>query len=117
MEFNPNRSWAVTYNQMWNLSMTNPIMNNGHSHQCRSFGSNNVGSNANSSNANVGIKKKLNYCWSFNKGVKCKFGRKCKFIERCSYCDEASHGVVNCAKLDKKDKDSARGGKKNRTSR
>ena len=25
MEFNPSRSWAVTYNQMWNLSMTNPL--------------------------------------------------------------------------------------------
>ena len=28
MEFNPNHSWAVTYNQMWNLAMTNPIIPN-----------------------------------------------------------------------------------------
>ena len=25
MAFNPNHSWAVTYNQMWNLSMRDPI--------------------------------------------------------------------------------------------
>ena len=39
MEFNPKRSWAVTYNQMWNLSMTNPIMQSGPSSR-KSFGSN-----------------------------------------------------------------------------
>ena len=27
MEFNPKHSWAVTYNQMWNLSMTTPTNN------------------------------------------------------------------------------------------
>ena len=25
MQFNPNRSWAITYNHMWNLSMRDPI--------------------------------------------------------------------------------------------
>ena len=28
MAFNPSRSWAVTYNQMWNLSMREPIQRN-----------------------------------------------------------------------------------------
>ena len=28
MAFNPQRSWAVTYNQMWNLSMKDPIPKN-----------------------------------------------------------------------------------------
>ena len=28
MAFNPNRSWAVTYNQMWNLSMRDPLPKN-----------------------------------------------------------------------------------------
>ena len=103
MEFNPDRSWAVTYNQMWNLSMTNPLsspVNHSNSQKHRSFGgfhSNNPSVQAN--------KKKKDYCWSFNKGVKCKFGRKCKFIEHCSYCDSNSHGVVNCDKLDKKEKE------------
>ena len=95
MEFNPNRSWAVTYNQMWNLSMTNPISHN-QNQGIRSF--------QNSGNGGSGLgKHKLDYCWSFNKGVRCKFGRKCKFIEHCSYCDSPSHGVINCQKLDKKD--------------
>ena len=98
MEFNPNRSWA--YNQMWNLSMTTPIVNNQNK---RNFGGNNL-----SGSSVQAVKKKLDYCWSFNKGVKCKFGKKCKFIERCSYCDDASHGVVNCNKLDKKDRDAKR---------
>ena len=104
MEFNPKRSWAVTYNQMWNLSMTNPISRNpAQNHGFRKF--NNSGYNGNNNNSQP-IRKKLDYCWSFNKGIKCKFGKKCKFIERCSYCDAASHGVVNCDKLDKREKDS-----------
>ena len=28
MAFNPHRSWAVTYNQMWNLSMKDPLPRN-----------------------------------------------------------------------------------------
>ena len=94
-EFNPNRSWAVMYNQMWNLSMTNPIVQN--------QGNNRRSSNGGivSNNGFAAHKKKIDYCWSFNKGVKCKFGKRCKFIERCSYCDEASHGVHNCHKLER----------------
>ena len=110
MEFNPGRSWAVTYNQMWNLSMTTPLVQSNQNNR-RSFvgGANNFSSNSS------GSKKKIDYCWSFNKGVKCKFGKKCKFIKRCSYCDDASHGVVNCNKLEKKDKDKVK--HKGRTSR
>ena len=101
MEFYPNRSWAVTYNQMGNLSMTNPINSGSGSNQQqrRSFGFQN---NTNVSAQNT-LKKKLDYCWSFKKGVKCKFGRKCEFTERCSYCDSPSHRVVNCEKLNKRD--------------
>ena len=103
MEFNPKRSWAVTYNQMWNLSMTNPIIQSGPSSR-KSFGSD-------QNNNQGGNKRKIDYYWIFNKGVKCKFGKKCKFIERCSYCDEASHGVVNCNKLEKKERDKGHFGK------
>ena len=114
MEFNPNRSRAVTYNQMWNLSMTNPILQN---QARRSFGSyNNSNSNQNNqNNSGIATKRKVDYCWRFNKGAKCKFGKKCKFIERCSYCDDPSHGVVHCNKLEKKEKEgSFKGGKKGR---
>ena len=104
MEFNPSRSWAGTYNQMWNLSMTNPITNN---QQRRSFsGMGHAGNSSNNSSNNGNpVKRKLDYCWSFNKGAKCKFGKKCKFVERCSYCENPSHGVVNCHKLDKKERE------------
>ena len=110
MEFNPNRSWAVTYNQMWKLSMTNPITQN---QARRSFGNGSQNNSNNGQQQSGHAKRKLDYCWSFNKGVKCKFGKKCKFIERCSYCDDPSHGVINCNKLEKKD--SARGGGKRGT--
>ena len=100
MEFNPDRSWAVTYNQMWNLSMTNPLVSN---QQHRKSFSNSNNGNVNSYSGGQPQKKKIDYCWSFNKGIKCKFGRKCKFIERCSYCDSPAHGVVSCDKLDKRD--------------
>ena len=97
MEFNPERSWAVTYNQMWNLSMTNPIVpGNGNGRRFSTGGGS--ASFGGSSNQSLS-KRKLDYCWSFNKGAKCKFGRKCKFIERCSYCDSPNHGVVSCDKL------------------
>ena len=106
MEFNPARSWAVTYNQMWNLSMTNPIVGNQGRRQQNGY---NYTGNAGMNGSGTGqFKKKRNdYCWSFNRGSKCKFDKKCKFIERCSYCDSPYHGLVNCEKLDKKDKDSA----------
>ena len=99
MEFNTKRSWAVIYNQMWNLSMTTPLASTS-----SGMGSNNhkFSSNNNNSNSSGQLKKKLDYCWSFNKRMKCKFGRKCKFIEKCSYCDSPAHGVVNCDKLDDK---------------
>ena len=103
MEFNPQHSWAVTYNQMWNLAMTNPIGSTFNFNQRRSFDGNqssNSQSGNNFSSNNSSSKRKLDYCWSFNKGLKCKFGKRCKFMKRCSYCNAQSHGVVNCDKLD-----------------
>ena len=103
MEFNPSRSWAVTYNQMWNLSMTTPLMHN--QNRRSSFGNNN--NSFQGTNVTAGQKRKLVYCWSFDKGAKGKFGKKYKFIERCSYCDSPAHGVHACDKL--KDKDNSGG--------
>ena len=92
----------MTYNQMLNLSMTNPIS----SMQSRrsSAGQNFGGFSGQSRQQQPSLKKKNDYCWSFNRGHKCKFGKKCKFIERCSYCDSPYHGLVKCEKLDKKEK-------------
>ena len=109
MQFNPTRSWAITYNHMWNLSMREPLPN-------RNFGRGGNLGGFTSRNPNVIVagpaKKKTDYCWNFNKGVKCRFGSKCKFVERCSYCDSSSHSVHACNKLDnKKDGDHRKHGK------
>ena len=91
--------------------MTNPISHQGNAARRNSTGSSVGGNSTNWASSVSAPKKKIDYCWSYNKGVKCKFGKECKFIERCSYCDEASHGVYNCHKLDK-DKGSGHAGKK-----
>ena len=108
MAFNPSRSWAVCYNQMWNLSMRDSLPKNqynrshpqvphlpnkpstSNSYNQRNFGKQN------------GNKSKPDHCWNFNKGVPCKFGKRCKYIERCSYCDDPNHGVYACPKLESK---------------
>ena len=116
MAFNPQRSWAVTYNQMWNLSMKDPIPKNskgGYVYQ-HSVGSGYVsgqkgfGNNTHNSNPMQVRRNKSDYCWNFNRGVPCRFGSKCKFIERCKYCDSPTHGVNACHKLQRKE--GARGG-------
>ena len=112
MAFNPQRSWAVTYNQMWNLSMKDLISKNsrGYNVYQHSLGSgtfsSNRGCNGNSQNNNSNPmqvrRNKSDYCWNFNKGVPCKFGAKCKFIERCKYCDSPTHGVNSCSNCKRK---------------
>ena len=109
MAFNPSRSWAVTYNQMWNLSMRDPLPR--HQNNQRNFFQFNQG-NGNGRRHSTGgggqgqqqnsRRKSSDYCWSFNKGVKCKFGNRCKFIERCSFCDLPNHGIHACPKAEAK---------------
>ena len=106
MAFNPQRSWVVTYNQMWNLSMRDPIPKFSGQKQFGSgqqfqFGGNGA-KTSNTSGLNQAGKKKSDYCWNFNKGVPCRFGNRCRFIERCSYCDSPAHAVINCPKVQKK---------------
>ena len=109
MEFNPSRSWATTYNQMWNLSMKDPISKGNFGHGKTSTAtfqnSNHAKPNSNTQNSSIGGKKKgrPTYCWFFNRGEKCKYGSKCHFIECCSYCDATDHPVLSCPKLVKKD--------------
>ena len=115
MAFNPKRSWAKTYNQMWNLCMKDPLpkTNNQRNYSFSNF---NTGSKSNaaatnaiqgtsaghgshSTDNNAKKGKKLVYCWNFNKGVPCKYGAKCRFRECCSYCDSPEHAVLSCPKL------------------
>ena len=111
MAFNPQRSWAVTYNQMWNLSMRDPLpKSNGYKPYQHHSGSGYVQNqkswnawNGNSSRQSSNTKRnKSDYCWNFNKGVPCRFGSKCKFIERYKYCDSPTHGMHACHKLVRK---------------
>ena len=52
MQFNPSRSWAVTYTQTWNLTMTTPLAMKGSMRQGSNFGSQNHGTGNNKSNNN-----------------------------------------------------------------
>ena len=116
MAFNPSRSWVVTYNQIWNLCMRESLptrtafgsrMGRGYNNNNSNFRSGLTGPGSTggggTGHAAAGKKRmKLDYCWNFNKGIPCKFGKKCRFIERCSYCDAGNHGVYQCSKLEKK---------------
>ena len=103
MEFNKNRSWAVTYNQMWNLTMKDPLPRNPVKFNMTPRSNQFARNNGDSNNDTRNLLHKPDYCWSFNKGQTCKYGRNCKYIERCSYCDAVSHGVIVCPKANKKD--------------
>ena len=107
MAFNPNRSWAVTYNQMWNLCMKEPLQNKFSNFQRNGNSSwNSSSASVYSGKPNTGHKKKkTQYYWNFNRGLNCKYGKNCRFIEHCKFCDDASHGINTCSKCpaDKKD--------------
>ena len=94
MEFNPRRSWAVTYNLMWNLSMVEPLpkMPN-----FRSGSGDNKNFQKKQINADSEERPKYNHCWSFQKG-ECKYGANCRYDDRCSYCDSTRHGKNRCPK-------------------
>ena len=98
----PNRSWAKTYTQMWNLTLCGGVNkfglpNNGNSNRA----ANNTNSNNNYSNRgrqSGSSSWKDHCCWRFNKGGKCKFGRECRFDHRCNYCGSYSHYAQICPK-------------------
>ena len=106
----PQHSWAKIYQQMWCMSMKDPIIrmssgNTFHQNQNRQFNSQPSTSGANLANVQgvVGVNntqkgpEKPNYCWAWNKG-NCLRGQKCKFVNRCSYCNAGDHGLNKCAK-------------------
>ena len=111
MEFKPRRSWAITYTQMWNLCMKEhlPVNRNFKSGGDSNFASASTSysrqsNQGNDYGTNAQGMKRSTYCWSFNRGQTCKFGRNCKYVERCKYCDSPSHGIVNCMKLENKER-------------
>ena len=97
MACNPLRNWSNIYHQMWNLTMRDTIPKN-------NFQFGQSSSDSAKRNGKRGDRKKPSYCWSFNRGEKCKFEPNCRFVKRCSYCDTAGHGQFECPKLKEKKK-------------
>ena len=98
MEFNPKRSWALTYNQMLNLCMVEPLTkSNANFNNFRKY--QNGGGKFKSENA--AGRSNYDHCWAFQNGH-CKFGSDCRYDNRCSYCDSTRHGRKRCPKLEGK---------------
>ena len=99
MEFNPKRSWSLTYNLMWNLSMVEPLS------KLPNFKSGEKGFQQGQSFGNSGTdsdgRPKYNHCWSFQRG-ECKYGAACRYDDRCKYCDSPKHGKNKCPKFQKR---------------
>ena len=86
MAFNPQRSWVVTYNQMWNLSMRDPLPKSGNGRTggyAHYSGGGYVANRNGSTNQNpMQVRRnKSDYCWNFNKGVPCKFGENANLLK------------------------------------
>ena len=86
MSERPNRSWAKTYNQLWNLAMCEPITKS-------SYHGPAVKSSTNS-NYNDWHDR---CCWRFNRGEKCKKWN-CRFDHRCRNCGSWNHDSTVCPK-------------------
>ena len=93
MEFNPKRSWGVTYVHMWTLTMTDPI----NKFVAKTNTSGNEWQKAKLKVSEEGENVRYNYCWSFNRG-NCKYGDKCRYDNRCKYCNSTKHGINVCNK-------------------
>ena len=100
MAMNPQRSWAKTYNQMWNLSMRNPIGSRPNYNQSMYH---QADKSVNATNGQS-QSRKPKYCWKFNKGICSE--PYCKFPHKCYYC-HGRHGIHACIKKsDKKNSSS-----------
>ena len=101
----PQRSWAKIYQQMWCMTMKDPIpvknqlFQNGKkvNFQSGQSGNNQHKQNRNNQNRHNGKKSgKPNYCWVWNKGG-CE-RPKCDYVDRCLYCDANDHSLNRCQK-------------------
>ena len=116
MGHNPKRSWAKTYNQLWNLSMCTPVQKHNHNNTgSNSFQGNSHGGNGNKFNQSQkgrnGGRKSNRPCWKFNKNQPCT--GPCDFDHQCSYCGAYGHSVLDCDKLFSKKNEARSGGSGN----
>ena len=90
MAQNPERSWAKTYAQMWNIALREPIQKGKYS----------SGSNFGSSSQSGGTSRTGNWrdrcCWKYNKN-RCN-DVSCHYDHRCTYCGGWGHGAFECRK-------------------
>ena len=84
MEKRPQRSWAKTYTQMWNITLC------GQNKPARQSGGNTANRQSTGS-------WKDRCCWRYNKS-RCKYGTECRYDHRCNYCGSFSHPSQNCPK-------------------
>ena len=97
------RSWAKIYQQMWCMSMKDPVQCNQLGQQAKNSSHNSGNSGPNGQHGQQGkTKKKPIFCWAWNKGG-CE-RKKCHFVDRCSYCDAGDHGLNRCPKKKEDDK-------------
>ena len=101
MAQNSHRSWAKTFNQLWNLAICTPLQKNyGGSGYNTNFGQSKQLQFQNGGNRK-GHGKKKRACWKFNKNQPCP-SESCWFNHKCSYCGSFAHTVIDCPKLKKK---------------
>ena len=82
MASNPERSWAKTYSQMWNIALREPLTKNKVS----------PGTSTSSKASNW----RDRCCWKYNKN-RCH-DSNCGFDHRCKYCGGWNHGSFECRK-------------------
>ena len=90
----PHRSWAKTYNQLWNLAMCEPLQKNAFGNRSGFGGS---GGDKQGVHPTGSDAWKHRCCWRYNKGNRCKKWN-CSFEHRCSFCGGYSHNYQNCNK-------------------
>ena len=99
MERKPERSWAKTYTQMWNITLC---------------GQSKVSTKGNSNfNGNSNRRNRDPVCWRFNRG-KCKYGKECRFEHRCSYCWSLNHPGSSCHRKPGAHSDNVEGDRRHR---
>ena len=97
MAVKPNRSWAKTYVQGWNLAMTDPINRFNKS-------GNGSGNHFPGQGTSTGQQSwKDNCCWRYNRNKCKKTASDWDWDHRCTYCGGWNHSFVNCRKCQKKE--------------
>ena len=87
MAYHPQRNWGKIYNQMWNISMREPINRNQQQFsQNQGFNQKNKGNSGNKSSNGSQVtgkpkSSKIRYCWAFNNKGSCT-DKNCNFVSK-----------------------------------